>query len=119
VLDDQPGALADYMRSLERLLTELPRTIYPGHGPVVADAVGKLREYLDHRTQRVEQVFAALAARQSATPDELAAAIYVDVAPNLMPMAARNVRVALEKLESDGRIEGGGAGEGDRWRIAT
>jgi glyoxylase-like metal-dependent hydrolase (beta-lactamase superfamily II) len=116
VLDDQPGALGQYMASLERLISLEPRSIYPGHGPIVEDghAVGKLDEYLQHRRQRVQQVVDALAARGMSTADELVAAIYVDVAPNLFAMAARNVRANLEALEDDGRIV---AAPGERWRL--
>ncbi len=104
VLDDAPGALTDYLASLDRLLGLQPRTIYPGHGPIVADGVGKLTEYREHRRQRVQQVLDALAARGASTPDELAAAIYTDVPSHLLPMAARNVRANLEMLALQGRV---------------
>ncbi|KAJ3035666.1 hypothetical protein HK097_004154, partial [Rhizophlyctis rosea] len=41
--------LAQYMSSLESMLKLDHRRIYPGHGPVVEDGPGKLREYLRHR----------------------------------------------------------------------
>src|SRR6266550_544739 len=104
VLDDQPGALGQYIASLERLISLGPRTIYPGHGPVVEDGVGKLNEYLQHRRRRVQQVVHALSARGSSTVGELVRAIYVDVAPNLVEMAARNVRANLEKLVDEGKV---------------
>jgi glyoxylase-like metal-dependent hydrolase (beta-lactamase superfamily II) len=114
VVDDQPGALAQYLTSLERLLALQPRTIYPGHGPVVEDASGKLREYLDHRRQRVQQVLDALSARDSSTVDDLVTAIYLDVPPNLVAMAARNVRANLELLTTEGRVS---AASGERWLL--
>jgi glyoxylase-like metal-dependent hydrolase (beta-lactamase superfamily II) len=104
VLDDAPGALTDYMASLERLLVLQPRTIYPGHGPIVSDGMGKLTEYRDHRRLRVQQVLDALAQRGPSTPDELAAAIYTEVPANLLPMAARNVRANLEMLTAHGQV---------------
>jgi glyoxylase-like metal-dependent hydrolase (beta-lactamase superfamily II) len=116
VLDDQPGALGQYIASLERLVTLNPRVIYPGHGPIVDDARAKLREYLDHRRQRVQQVLDALSARGPSTTDQLVAAIYVDVAPNLVPMAARNVRANLEKLVDAGQVA---PAPGERWRLTT
>src|SRR5262249_57531019 len=85
VLDDAPSALADYIRSLQRLLTLEPRTIYPGHGPIIDDAVGKLSEYMAHRRQREQQVVSALAG----TIDQLVAAIYPDVHPTLLPTPPR------------------------------
>jgi glyoxylase-like metal-dependent hydrolase (beta-lactamase superfamily II) len=116
IVDDQPGALADYLASLERLLTIGPTTLYPGHGPVVEDGLGKVREYLDHRRQRVQQVVDALGRRTSATVDELVSLIYPDVAFNLVAMAARNVRANLDFLASQGQATTGPA---ERWRLTT
>jgi glyoxylase-like metal-dependent hydrolase (beta-lactamase superfamily II) len=114
VLDDQPGALGQYIASLERLLSLEPRTIYPGHGPIVEDGVGKLNEYVQHRRQRVQQVVDVLGSRGPSTVAELVAAIYVDVAPNLVDMAARNVRANLEKLVDEGKVTGA---PGERWLL--
>ncbi len=115
IVDDQPGALGQYMGSLERLLSLEPRTIYPGHGPLVEDGMGKLREYLAHRRQRETQVVDALAARGPSTVDDLVSAIYTDVAPGLVPMAARNVRAHLEKLVTEGRV----AERQSRWQLTS
>ena len=112
IVDDTPGALKDYITSLERLLTLQPRTIYPGHGPRVDDAMAKLREYLEHRRGREQQVVAALQSGP-ATIDALVSTIYVDVAPNLAPMAARNVRACLDKLASEGRAKA----SADQWML--
>ena len=114
VVDDQPGALADYVSSLERLLALEPRTIYPGHGPIVDDAIAKLTEYLEHRRQRLQQVVDTLASRGPSTVDELVGAIYTDVPPGLAPMAARNVRANLDKLAADDQVV---AAAGGRWQL--
>ena len=44
------------MRSLKRLLALNPSILYPGHGPVAADAVGTIRQYINHRESRENQV---------------------------------------------------------------
>ena len=116
VLDDAPGALADYLDSLDRLRELEPRTIYPGHGPIVEDGADKLTEYYNHRQQRVRQVVDALESLGPSTPEQLAAAIYVDVAPNLLPAAARNVRANLDMLLGQSRVE---RLDGDRWQLRT
>ena len=113
VVDDEPGALADYLDSLERLLALEPRTIYPGHGPIVDNAPGKLREYLDHRHERLRQVVEALGSRGPSSVGDLVSAIYTDEPPGLVPMAARNVRANLEKLASDGAV----VERGGRWQL--
>lgn len=114
VLDEQPGALSDYLASLERLLELEPRTIYPGHGPVVVDGVEKLREYLKHRGQRVRQVLDALAAAGTASVADLVRAIYTDTPPHLHAAAARNVRANLELLTAQGVVVETNAG----WTLA-
>jgi glyoxylase-like metal-dependent hydrolase (beta-lactamase superfamily II) len=116
VLDDAPGALTDYMQSLARLSTLTPRTIYPGHGPIVPDGPGKLTEYTAHRRQRVQQVLDALAAVGPSSVDDLAAAIYTDIPSSLLPMAARNVRANLDMLLAQGRVRAAGS---ERWQLTT
>lgn len=104
IVDDSPGALAAYMRSLERLLTFEPSTIYPGHGPLVTDAMARLGEYLAHRRARERQVLNALHDHGPTSVEDLVERIYVDLAPGLAPMAARNVRACLDKLADEGRV---------------
>ena len=114
VVDDQPGALADYITSLERLIDLQPKTIYPGHGPLVTDAEAKLHEYLDHRRQRVQQVVDALASNGPSTVEQLVASIYTDVPANLVAMAARNVRANLDLLGAEKRVQ---LTSGQRWQL--
>jgi glyoxylase-like metal-dependent hydrolase (beta-lactamase superfamily II) len=114
VLDDGPGALTDYLASLQRLTTLRPRRIYPGHGPIVGDGVAKLTEYIDHRRQRVQQVIDALAARGPSTVEELAAAIYTDTPSHLLPMAGRNVRANLDMLLTQHQVQ---HVAGERWQL--
>ena len=115
IVDEQPGALGRYMASLDRLRALGPSTIYPGHGPTVADGLAKLDEYLAHRRQREQQVIDVLQARGRASVDELVEAIYPDVQPALVPMAARNVRAHLHKLADEGRAVDGAGG----WSLTT
>jgi glyoxylase-like metal-dependent hydrolase (beta-lactamase superfamily II) len=104
VIDPPEGDLAQYLRSLQRMRDLQPRTIYPGHGPVVLDAVAKLDEYLEHREQREEQVLAGLADGPR-TPEELVPDIYRGYPEELHPLAARSVLAHLLKLEGEGRVE--------------
>jgi len=104
VIDPPEGDLAAYLRSLRRMRELAPRTIYPGHGPVVLRAIAKLDEYLDHRAMREAQVLSALG-DASRTPEELAAEIYADYPPEVHELAARSVLAHLIKLEVEGRAE--------------
>jgi len=104
VIDPPDGDLAQYLRSLQRMRELAPRTIYPGHGPVVLDAVAKLDEYLEHRAMREEQVLAGLGDGPR-TAEELVPAIYGDYPAEVHPLAARSVMAHLVKLEGEGRVE--------------
>ncbi len=104
VIDPPEGDLTAYLRSLERMLDLSPRVIYPGHGPIVFDAIGKLDEYIDHRAMRERQVLAAL--RDGArTPEEIVPVIYAGQPSELHLLAARSVLAHLLKLETEGRVE--------------
>ena len=50
------------------------------------------------------------------TVEELVAAIYTDVAANLIAPAGRNVRANLELLAADGKVA---AAAGERWQLTT
>lgn len=103
VIDPPEGDLVQYLRSLRRLRELGPRTIYPGHGPVVLDAVAKLEEYLTHREERERQVLEGLA-EGPRTPEELVPLIYAGYPAELHPLAARSVLAHLLKLEAEGRV---------------
>ncbi|MGH3509878.1 MAG: MBL fold metallo-hydrolase, partial [Nocardioidaceae bacterium] len=109
------GELGAYLGSLHRLhaLAEAreARTIWPGHGPVIADALAVLDHYLAHRAERLEQVRAALesiaASPESVDPvmlpRRIVESVYADVDPVLWPAAELSVRAQLEFLRRPSR----------------
>jgi len=98
-----PGALASYLGVLEGLLADPPALICPGHGPVVTDAAGKLREYLAHRRAREAALLAALDAG-ARTVDELLDRAWGDVPEALRPAAAVTLAAHMDKLAGEGRL---------------
>lgn len=102
VIPAESGDLGDYLRSLERLLAEAPRRIYPAHGPVVEDGVAKLREYLAHRREREEQILAVLGAGPARVA-EIVQVVYATYPEALHGAAAQSVAQHLLKLEREGR----------------
>jgi len=102
------GSLADYLRSLERLLQLNPARALPAHGPVIEDPAALIRHYVDHRRHREQQIVDALAHGASSV-DAIAAQIYPRLTKVLMPMAHESVLAHLMKLEAERRVssEGG------------
>jgi glyoxylase-like metal-dependent hydrolase (beta-lactamase superfamily II) len=117
-IDPPDGDLTQYLRSL-RLMQELaPRTIYPGHGPVVFRAKDKLQEYVEHRAEREHQVVEALAGG-SRTIEQIVEVIYAGYPAQVLPLAARSVLAHLLKLEGEGAVARSGKGESAAWSVAV
>ncbi len=95
------GELAAYLDSLERLrqLAEQHQveSIWPGHGPVLPEALPAIEFYLAHRVERLGQVRAALAAG-AVEPMDVVRAVYADVDEKLWPAAELSVRAQLHYL---------------------
>ncbi len=118
VIPAEGGDLLDYMHSLERLLAEQPSAIYPAHGPLIRDGKAKLREYIDHRNQREQEILAALRAGLSEIP-EIVARVYAAYPAALHLPARSSVCSHLRKLEREGRVQRTGAAPLDaRWSLA-
>jgi glyoxylase-like metal-dependent hydrolase (beta-lactamase superfamily II) len=118
------GQLGAYLDSLDRLhaLAERHdvRTIWPGHGPVIADALPALDHYIAHRRERLEQVGDALLAISGEvtmvaalrhldldpgsgavlTPRAVVERVYADVDPVLWGAAELSVRAQLAYLSA-------------------
>lgn len=99
------GDMRAYQRTLQRLANAYgeARTIHGGHGPRVDDAQAKLREYIEHRRRREEELLLALSLAPQTIPD-LVRRIYADVRPVLWPAAARQMLAYLLPLEREGRV---------------
>lgn len=106
------GELGAYLDSLDRLhrLAEAHEVteIWPGHGPVITDALAVLDYYIGHRKQRLDQVRDAvrtLADRphpegiaEDDLPRQVVELVYADVDPILWGAAELSVRAQLAYL---------------------
>jgi glyoxylase-like metal-dependent hydrolase (beta-lactamase superfamily II) len=101
------GRLGAYLDSLDRLhaLAETHEigSVWPGHGPVIDDALAVLDHYIAHRRERLEQVREALRALGDPSYDEslphrIVEIVYADVDPVLWPAAELSVRAQLAYL---------------------
>jgi glyoxylase-like metal-dependent hydrolase (beta-lactamase superfamily II) len=100
------GRLGAYLDSLHRLhaLAEAREVtaVWPGHGPVIEDALAALDFYLAHRKERLEQVREALRELHGVGPDDLprkvVESVYADVDPVLWGAAELSVRAQIDYL---------------------
>ena len=84
---------------------------YEGGLRQLAEAAGKIAEYISHRLWREERVAGALAERGRSTARELVPIAYADTPAVLYPIAERSLISHLVKLAADGRIRA----LGDHW----
>jgi glyoxylase-like metal-dependent hydrolase (beta-lactamase superfamily II)/8-oxo-dGTP pyrophosphatase MutT (NUDIX family) len=104
VVDPPEGDMDDYLASLARLADLNPRTLFPAHGPAIQNAVGKLRQYIEHRLWREEKVVTAWN-QGLRTPGEMLSTVYEDVPKEAYPLAERQILAHLARLRKAGRIE--------------
>jgi glyoxylase-like metal-dependent hydrolase (beta-lactamase superfamily II) len=108
------GELGAYLGSLDRLhaLAEARdvQSIWPGHGPVIDNALGALDYYIAHRKERLDQVREALRLLSAEPhPEGIAAEelprkvveiVYTDVDPVLWGAAELSVRAQIAYLQT-------------------
>jgi len=115
IIDPPEGDMADYLRSLERLLTLPIRTLFPAHGGPQGAAKRRIQALIEHRLGRERKVIAALAAAGGpASVAQLVERAYDDTPRELWPYAERSLLAHLLKLEHEGRA----TRDGERWRSA-
>ena len=100
------GDLGRFRESCDRLRRRRAARFLPGHGDTVPDPATRIDFLLAHRAERDAQIAAALR-QEPGTPSDLAARIY-DVAPALLPAAARNVLAHLIEQMREGRTAADG-----------
>ncbi len=108
------GQLGAYLDSLDRLRNLCDAqgigTVWPGHGPVLDDALGALDHYIAHRHERLEQVREAMRTLHARArdgepfahedlPRRVVEIVYTDVDPVLWGAAELSVRAQLAYLQ--------------------
>lgn len=96
------GALETYRDTLERL-REIGVTAYPGHGRAL-DHVARIDEIRDHHARRATNVLAVLDDCESATPWDVATALFGEMRGIHAKMGAGEAAAHLEDLSSAGTI---------------
>src|SRR6202165_2322319 len=97
------GDVADYLRSLERLVSLHPRRLFPRHWDPVEAAMGKIAQYRVHRLEREAQVLAEVR-RGGGTAAELTRRVYGQLDEKLAVAAEMTMKAHLHKLIDDGLV---------------
>lgn len=98
------GRLADYLASLEKLLTLAIEVILPGHGKAMVAAHDVIRGTITHRLQRENKVLERFIIGSQQTLMQLVETVYDDVQPWLHPVARFSLLAHLIKLAEEGRV---------------
>ncbi|MEN0076750.1 MAG: MBL fold metallo-hydrolase, partial [Paracraurococcus sp.] len=112
VVSPPDGDMADYMRSLDRVMAREDAILLPGHGPPLRDPKPFLAGLRAHREEREARVLQALREAGSATAAALVGPVYGPLDPRLVGPAGRSLLSHLIKLEQEGQVA---RGEGEAW----
>ena len=105
VIAPPEGNMTDYLDSLEKM-KELAglRSLAGSHGSAVADAVGKIDEYIAHRLDREKQILDVIAGGAK-TIEAVVDEVYHGLDPGLIPLALKSAKAHVDKLVNDRILE--------------
>lgn len=101
VVSPPDGDMADYMRSMQRLIDRDDAVYYPAHGDPVDKPQRLARSMMGHRRHREGQILRHLERGAVAIPN-MVADMYRGVDPRLHPAAGRSVLAHLLDLQARG-----------------
>jgi len=107
------GSMADYMRSLDRLLARPEKLYLPAHGGPIAHGPDHVRALKAHRVMRENAIVDNLRAGAGSVP-ELVARVYAGLDPRLAGGAALSTLAHLEDLVVRGIVASDGPPALDR-----
>jgi len=117
LVDPSEGDMTAYLASLERLVLLAPSRLLPAHGPMIDDAVPRLRAYVAHRLAREARVLDAVRSLGPAAASALVPVAYADTARVAWPLAERSLCAHLVRLAALGAVVAEAAAAGDlAWR---
>lgn len=132
--------LNEYMESLERMQKVLLGStgsteggrgggggrVYPSHGEVVEDGLGKIGEYIAHRRQREMEALEVLGRKEGGPGGdgwwgsmEMVKVVYAAYPEEYWGPAEGSLKQVLKKLERDGKVRQGKGrdGEDGKWAL--
>jgi len=108
--ESRPDPLADYLRTLERIVELDPTVAYPGHGEPVRRPAERARELLEHHRRRVEETRAVLGP-EPRTGYEVSLVLFGEhLSPPQRRFAVAETLSHLERLVAQGAARRAGDG---------
>lgn len=104
VISPPDGDMADYMRSMQRLLEREDAVYYPAHGEPIDNPQRLVRGMMGHRKQREGQILRFLERNGDSVIPDMVAEMYKGVDPRLHPAAGRSVLAHLIDLDQRGIV---------------
>ena len=101
VIGDEEGDMAEYFRTLERIITMNPRVVFPSHG-IGLGGTNILQNTLEHRRIRENQIL--VMHTEGFSVDQMLEKIYEGVNVELWPYARMTIEKHLIKLRNENRI---------------
>jgi glyoxylase-like metal-dependent hydrolase (beta-lactamase superfamily II) len=101
----RPDPLGDYLRSLERIVEFAPTVAFAGHGPPIADPVGRARELQDHHRERLDVALSALGDGPRTAYEVSLVVFGAELSPSLRRFALAESLAHLERLVREQRAE--------------
>jgi len=117
VITPPDGDMGDYLRSLALIRARGFSTLWPTHGPPIADPAPFIDAYIAHRKDREAQIITRLAAGEHRIP-EMIPTLYAAVDRRLWPAAAHSVLAHMIELVKTGRVTARGHGLDAEYRLA-
>jgi glyoxylase-like metal-dependent hydrolase (beta-lactamase superfamily II) len=107
------GNMADYMRSLERLLKREETVFMPGHGGRIEQPVRMVKAYIVHRRWREQAILEAVRTGHN-TIERIVALVYQGIDSRLVNAASLSVLAHVEHLVERGLVRCDGPPSFDR-----
>jgi glyoxylase-like metal-dependent hydrolase (beta-lactamase superfamily II) len=105
--DSRADPLADYLRTLERVVELAPAVAYPGHGEPVREPAERARELVEHHNRRLEETHAALDGEPRGGFEVSVVLFGDDLSPPQRRFAVAETLSHLEHLVARGRAARG------------
>ena len=103
VISPPDGDMADYLASLELLLTRDDAVYWPTHGPAITDPKPHVRAFIEHRKERERDILRCLASGPQRIA-EMVPTMYANVPGYLHGAAARSVFATMALLVDRGDV---------------